>query len=112
MGDYGSLSSRIAAQEASIRNEEDNLAQLSVGVGNAKNMTQAILTESEHQNHMLDDLENALDRTRNNTENVRNRTDGLERSPYSIKNFFSLLGPLVFLLVMALFMLRHWILGI
>lgn len=112
MGDYGSLSSRIAAQEASMRNEEANLAGLGADVGNAKNMTTAILAEADLQNDLLDDLENALERSNNNARGATQRADGLERSPYTIKNFISLLGPLVFLLVMALFMLRHWILGI
>lgn len=111
MSDYGALQTRLAAAEAAMRSEEEQLLDLGGGVKNTKNIAGLIRDEVESQNEILDDIERAMGRTHGNLSNAVTRTTNLESNPYSWRNFLALLGPLVLLLVIVLFWIRHIILG-
>lgn len=111
MGDYGTLQTRLAAAEAAMRNEEEQLLGLGVGVRDTKNIAGLIQDEVNAQNDLLDDIESGMNRTQQNMDSTVMRTEQLERDPYSWRNFVGLLGPLVLLLVIALFWIRHLIVG-
>ncbi len=94
-----------------MRSEEEELQQLGAGVRQTKGIAGLIQGEVEEQNELLDDIERALGRTQQGLAGAQARTEGLERDPYTWRKFVGLLGPLVLLLVIALFWLRHLLLG-
>lgn len=109
---YGALEARLRADEDAMRAEDESLAAMEAGVGRTKQIAGAIKTEVDEQNALIDDIEAGMGRTQERTAKMARRTANLERDPHTIRNFCSLLVPLTLLIVIALFWLRHWLLGV
>ena len=109
---YGALEARLRADEEAMRAEDASLEALGAGVGRTKEIAGAIKNEVDEQNALIDDIEAGMGRTHEKTANMSRRTANVERDPHTRRNFCSLLVPLTLLIVIALFWIRHWILGI
>lgn len=110
-GDYGALAARLRATEDAMRAEDEALIGMAGDVGLAKSTAGAIHAEVDAQNSLLDDLEAGMGRASSATVSATVRAAHLESDPYSWKNFCTLLGPVVLLLVIILFWVRHLIVG-
>lgn len=110
-GEYGSLAARVSAANAAMRAEEQSLASLSVGVAETKRIAGAVSDEVSAQSALLDDLEAGVGRAKDAAANATARTEALERDPYNFRSFCALLWPIVLLLLVVAFWIKHLLFG-
>lgn len=99
----------LEAQRAAMRVEDAQLEELSTSVSGIRNVAGILSAEVDGQNKLLDRLDRDVEAANERTQAATARADGLEKSPYSWENLCKLLWPLVFLIVLSVTGLKHFL---
>lgn len=112
--DYGTTTASkaaLTAQQEAFREQDSELELLAGGVKGIRNIAGWVNSEVESQNQLLDKVLQHAERADDKTRAAVVRTSAIEQSPYSISNFCMLLWPLVLLILMLFFGLKHLLFG-
>jgi hypothetical protein len=102
---------RLTVEEhrADMRVEDGALGTLADGVGQVKNVANALHNEVVGQVRLLDGLVEGVQTADRDTQRAARRAGTIERNPYTIYNFCLLLWPCVLVVILVFAMLRHWL---
>lgn len=106
---YGTTSGTENNVEVSLREQDDQLNELSTGVRGVRDVAFAINKEVNSQLSLLDNMTNQMDTTSSHLQTTTERAANNSESVYTLKNFCILLCPAVLLIILVIESIIHFI---